>query len=677
MVADQPFMAVGIEEEPQNRTLLVLVHGVGMPDETTFGTGAFTRWISARAVIRVDWHGIVERPFEIVNLQKDDSPRPPFRVALLNRRQLAQLMRGFIGSAGRNASTGRVHDCITTVLQRVLLPAPLALFLALILAVDFIAHLEGSQGREFAALMFRPLAELSSAIAPSGLLPYVRTALQGYAATILFLCSGLFACVLAAGGRMLTVLRHVIVSVLWPVLYCVAALCSPLGLLVIAGYLFVMAGPVMLPRSSAGPVPDLQHVVVAEDANLLLLRALLPWYAVMFVTLLAAIALTYIVMRPLAWMFKVIADVLCFLGDEQYAERLKQHVGEALRQASVSDGDMVIIAAHSLGSVIVAETLLSVIMPNARVVLVTLGSPLRRMVARFFGDTWPAPDQLAHQLRQRHAGFVWLNVYRPWDPIGTKLFRQASSYYADASTRQWTRFGLAGHANYWDDPRVAETARTAFEQLTADTAVPKPTSLTTVPDRSAATRAIAAIDQVWTRWRLTAVLVIAGTLWLAFHWFVIDTGNPDQTAVWTRGKNVDGWIYRYEEMVVVEGTKFVMVPLYVVVFPLPDDRLMSAPLDGDYVSSKAARSLFKGVAPTEFFRRDSKSPISGQRVRATIRYFPERPRVAIAPTIMSKHKQWPMLTRQWLGAAFTMTVVFFVGLFTIRAFGEIYAGRLD
>ena len=89
------------------------------------------------------------------------------------------------------------------------------------------------------------------------------------------------------------------------------------------------------------------------------------------------------------------------------------------------------------------------------VLLVTMGSPARRFFERFFPDfIFPgAPCQAAGHVAARLAEFRWINVYRPFDQIGSSLRLSAQSGACDRSTKQWNLF-LSAHVGYWNDPAV-------------------------------------------------------------------------------------------------------------------------------------------------------------------------------------------------------------------------------
>ena len=100
-----------------------------------------------------------------------------------------------------------------------------------------------------------------------------------------------------------------------------------------------------------------------------------------------------------------------------------------------------------------------------RVLLVTMGSPLRRFFFRFLPDLFfpPSADAIGDCVSARLGDFRWANVYRPWDQVGgrLKLSRHGS---AERSTGQWLRI-LTAHPNYWADHTVFMRAQDAIQVM--------------------------------------------------------------------------------------------------------------------------------------------------------------------------------------------------------------------
>jgi len=147
---------------------------------------------------------------------------------------------------------------------------------------------------------------------------------------------------------------------------------------------------------------------------------------------------------------KVVSDIVRYLGDPEYRRRIHSHLGKTL--TSLEAGPVVVVA-HSLGSVIAVDSLLS--WPEAwsryqSVRLLTCGSPLRRLFRRFFPDSYPAPAELASRLARLYGNLRWRNVFRPLDYVGGRL--------SDDGSVNETRFRQRHHLHiaYWTDRQLAD-----------------------------------------------------------------------------------------------------------------------------------------------------------------------------------------------------------------------------
>jgi len=150
-----------------------------------------------------------------------------------------------------------------------------------------------------------------------------------------------------------------------------------------------------------------------------------------------------------AFILKIACDIFRYIGSRAYRETLLNRWRDQLRSLSLSREDELIIVAHSLGTVIAVEGLLTSDegrLPR-HLVLITMGCPLRRLFWRFFTPLFPSPEECARALASRVEDFRWCNVFRPLDLIGAKL---TSPSITDASTAQL----LKNHTNYWSDPTV-------------------------------------------------------------------------------------------------------------------------------------------------------------------------------------------------------------------------------
>jgi hypothetical protein len=113
------------------------------------------------------------------------------------------------------------------------------------------------------------------------------------------------------------------------------------------------------------------------------------------------------------------------------------------------------------------------------------GQSLRSNLAsgRIKADTWteidwhgaveqPFPETFHSSTGKKdaaneHDGWKWFptinsrHIFRPNDPIGTKLFRSSGPTTADICSTQTHLKGVSAHVNYWDDPLISKLATDA------------------------------------------------------------------------------------------------------------------------------------------------------------------------------------------------------------------------
>ena len=170
-------------------------------------------------------------------------------------------------------------------------------------------------------------------------------------------------------------------------------------------------------------------------------------------------ALAAILIYAFSPALKILMDIFRYAGDPAYRQRIQALIAakvNAVRTNSGSGGEFYILA-HSLGSVIAIDALLNAetFIGADRITLITIGSPLRRFFFRFFPNLF-FPDTAAlcaERLASRFAGFRWINCYRPFDQIGTRLGLPDYGWTSEISTSQYKRIATA-HSDYWGDPIV-------------------------------------------------------------------------------------------------------------------------------------------------------------------------------------------------------------------------------
>jgi hypothetical protein len=146
-----------------------------------------------------------------------------------------------------------------------------------------------------------------------------------------------------------------------------------------------------------------------------------------------------------------------------YAERAVPELQRYLQQGRPSDEPLTIVA-HSQGAVLAYAALApfaaagAVEHPLHDVRLVTMGSPMRVLFARWFPAHFgPAEIEELHDALRRH-GNGWVNVYRHTDHWGGSMFGGVAMAddrddHALADPPERGR-PVAGHSGYWGDPFV-------------------------------------------------------------------------------------------------------------------------------------------------------------------------------------------------------------------------------
>ncbi|MGH8776316.1 MAG: hypothetical protein ACRDWI_14525 [Jiangellaceae bacterium] len=145
------------------------------------------------------------------------------------------------------------------------------------------------------------------------------------------------------------------------------------------------------------------------------------------------------------------------LAPPSYGERAVPQLAARVTELAGSPSARVVLSGHSQGSILVAAAVLHLEPETAqRVELLTHGSPLRRLYARFF-PAYLGQDALL-AARDRVDG-RWRNLYRDTDPIGAWALDPATApdppvdrHLVDPPT---LADEIAGHSDYWSDPGYA------------------------------------------------------------------------------------------------------------------------------------------------------------------------------------------------------------------------------
>jgi len=173
---------------------------------------------------------------------------------------------------------------------------------------------------------------------------------------------------------------------------------------------------------------------------------------------------------------RILLDIFRYLGEPGYRARIQQALDKAIERARerTDEDEEFVLVGQGLGSVMALDSILHsrCWRDTDRVLLVTLGSPLRRYFLRFYPRTlFPESMQdVVDTVARRVLHFMWVNVYRPGDYVGGPL-GLAPFNGRDVSTKQ-LRTPFGGHMDYWRDIEARRAFRRGLKELTAVQALP-------------------------------------------------------------------------------------------------------------------------------------------------------------------------------------------------------------
>lgn len=212
-------------------------------------------------------------------------------------------------------------------------------------------------------------------------------------------------------------------------------------------------------------------------------------------------------------------------------DRMVSRVRAAIDAMFENGYSVVVVAAHSQGSVLAAAAILGddsrqnsmTPRPANRletIALLSFGSPIRQLYAGFFPGQaygrWVRPPARPRPESPGSRISFWLNVYRPRDILGRALFVEdpldpaalepgVRASRADvpkvSCAIDYCLKGRGGHTNYWDDPRVWNSLDLTIREARARQPGPKATAIsrhrpdsTPCPDAAAIDAAIRGKD---------------------------------------------------------------------------------------------------------------------------------------------------------------------------------------
>lgn len=180
-----------------------------------------------------------------------------------------------------------------------------------------------------------------------------------------------------------------------------------------------------------------------------------PWLALAILALQAAGAVVVLVvllgqLRPLREVLGKIADVAGFwpvhdhpLAGSSYRDAAVGGISDLVKQHTRGQ---VVLVAHSQGSVLVAWLVARASSGAVRPHLVTAGSPIHSIYARFFPAVF-TPELLADIAGGTRS---WINYWRATDPIGFPIPGAENEELPDPRVDGLVR----SHSDYWTEPHI-------------------------------------------------------------------------------------------------------------------------------------------------------------------------------------------------------------------------------
>jgi hypothetical protein len=443
---------------PQYRTVVLAIHGVGNPQKgeieralaKNFDDGAV-----ASEVTEINWNAIADQPLS----PKGDFIPSSLKTVISN---LANLE--FIGSGvNTRARSSPAHTRVSNIQETAFSLSENCLSFACV----SITVLQPIMGFMFI------IALGADAPAMSWLFPMVlfKWALYGVVISLVgFLLCGLalaistrsaVPCNVAARRAGVLLLRPFLLVVFCPLLF---------------PWRSFLRGTWRWTRGSARYIAGFVviYVTIARLVFVIGLRqqvvATLGPLAIVFLKFYGVILLGTLLAWICGFGVKILLDIFRYAGEPTYRTRIQEFVSTVVTSSRGTPGEAAhfVVLAHSLGSVIAVDSLLNsdAWLNSDRVTLVTMGSPLKRFFFRLFPTVFfpDSADVCAKALCHRFAGFRWINCYRPFDQIGTRIGLTKTSFTRDWNTKQFGRI-LAAHPNYWGDSRVRDEVLALYREL--------------------------------------------------------------------------------------------------------------------------------------------------------------------------------------------------------------------
>src|ERR1700674_3230246 len=159
-------------------------------------------------------------------------------------------------------------------------------------------------------------------------------------------------------------------------------------------------------------------------------------------------------------MFDFIGDVAAYVGKPERRMDIEGALRATIDAAAKSaPAAQILVVGHSLGTVVVSHSLLGLKQDHpgsGRLILVTLGSPLRRM-SRIFPAYVKSPEELLSAYAGQRTVIFWANLWRDRDFIGRALKPTVQEIFAEKS------LGDGPHWGMWSDRRLWQSVHSLLE----------------------------------------------------------------------------------------------------------------------------------------------------------------------------------------------------------------------
>jgi hypothetical protein len=179
------------------------------------------------------------------------------------------------------------------------------------------------------------------------------------------------------------------------------------------------------------------------------------------IVLLVSFYLFSVAARYFSFAFDLVGDVAHYIAKPAERQQNINQVATLFQTvASRAPNACIVIAGHSLGSVLVSQTLLRSspnYMGRGRTLLLTMGSPLK-VLSRAFPAHVETPQKIAATFNASGSVLGWVNLWREQDIIG-KALHAGGDHFVEES------LGVGPHSNYWGDERVWISVSAILEQL--------------------------------------------------------------------------------------------------------------------------------------------------------------------------------------------------------------------